>query len=81
MANSTKMKAIEHAPRPERPSALVLVRCWLEPRNGTEPALRGHVRDLCSGVDVPIADLKAVEQFLRARLGLGTDQAIQGQES
>ncbi len=54
----------------ERPSALLLVRCWLEPNGGAEPVLRGYIRDLHGGGEVPIADLKAVEEQLRRQLGL-----------
>jgi len=61
----------------ERPSALLLVRCWLEPRRGAEPVLRGYVRDLRTGGEVPIADLKSVEEQLRRQLGLSQPEERQ----
>jgi hypothetical protein len=64
----------------ERPSALLLVRCWLEPRRGAEPVLRGYVRDLRSGGEVPIADLKSVEEQLRRQLGLAQPEAKQNDQ-
>jgi hypothetical protein len=54
----------------EKASALLLVRCWLEPNGTAEPVLRGYIRDLHGGGEVPIADLKAVEAQLRRQLGL-----------
>ena len=52
----------------EKPSALLLVRCWLEPAQSGEPVVRGYIRDLRSGNEIAIANLKAVEEQVRRQL-------------
>jgi hypothetical protein len=52
------------------PSALVLVRCWLEPCRGGDPVLRGYVRDLRTGMETPIADMRSIEDQVRKQLQL-----------
>ena len=52
------------------PSALVLVRCWLEPCRGGDPVLRGYVRDRRTGKETPIADMRSIEDQVRKQLQL-----------
>ena len=66
----TRQAAADPAERGERPSALILVRCWLEPSHGDEPVVRGYIRDLRSGEETPIGDVKAVEEHVRRQLRL-----------
>ena len=67
----------ETGSREERPSALLVVRCWLEPQRDAEPVVRGYIRDLRSGEEVAIGDLKAVEQHVRRQLHLQEQQQEQ----
>ena len=68
------------APRPEpanadeRPSASLLVRCWLEPSaNAEQPtALRGYVKNLKTGEEMFIKDLGAVGDEIRRSLESNT---------
>ena len=67
------------APRPEpanadeRPSASLLVRCWLEPSATSDqpPALRGYVKNLKTGEEMFIKDLGAVGEEIRRSLESG----------
>jgi len=54
----------------DRPLASFLVRCWLEPRDADdkEPVLRGYLRNLKSGEETYLSDLKVVEQQILASL-------------
>lgn len=53
-----------------RPLASFLVRCWFEPRDADdkEPVLRGYLRNLKSGEETYLSDLKVVEQQILASL-------------
>ena len=71
-----------HEPTRERRTALLLVRCWVEPSRGAEPKLRGCIRDLRSGTEVPFSDLSAVEAQLRRQLGCtGTTEQQEQQQT
>ena len=60
-----------------RATVLLLVRCWLEPHRGANPALRGYVRDLRTGREIPIADLRSIENQVRSRLRLPAQEQQQ----
>lgn len=61
------------APQPasERPSASLLVRCWLEPREdpGAPPILRGYVKNLKTGEETFIKDFDSVGRQIESALG------------
>jgi hypothetical protein len=61
------------APQPasERPSASLLVRCWLEPREepGAPPILRGYVKNLKTGEETFIKDFDGVGRQIESALG------------
>jgi hypothetical protein len=59
----------------ERPSASLLVRCWLEPREGAgeAPILRGYVKNLKTGEEQFIKDLDAVGEQIRRQLASKQD--------
>jgi hypothetical protein len=61
----------------ERPSASLLVRCWLEPREGAgeAPILRGYVKNLKTGEEQFIKDLDAVGEQIRRNLEASTVSA------
>ena len=70
MQPDSKVPQSETGTGSRNPSALVLVRCWLEPRRGADPVLRGYVRDLRTGREIPIADLRSIEDQVRKQLEL-----------
>jgi hypothetical protein len=54
--------------RRSRASASLLVRCWLEPREGAEPVFRGVVRNLATGEETMIGDPGVVAELLVRQL-------------
>jgi hypothetical protein len=60
----------------ERPSASLLVRCWLEPSatGDGKPALRGYVKNLRTGEEMFIKDLGAVGEEIRRSLEAGASR-------
>jgi hypothetical protein len=71
MFDEAPSAAADSRPASERPSASLLVRCWLEPRerSGEPPILRGYVKNLKTGEETYIADLDAVGLQIRRSLG------------
>jgi len=67
-------------PTDDRPGVVLLVRCWLEPRQEGEPVVRGYIRDVRNGRKVAISDLEAVEQHLRRELHAPAQEAEGGRE-
>lgn len=62
----------------ERPSALVLVRCWVESAPASPPVVRGYLRDLRSGDEIAIGDVDAIEEHVRRLLRL--PRAVENEE-
>jgi hypothetical protein len=68
-AGPTTVPAAPAANHPERSSASLLVRCWLEPgAAGEPPSLRGYVKNLKTGEELFIKDLESVGDQLRRQL-------------
>lgn len=58
-------------PLGQRPSASLLVRCWLEPQreDGEAPVLRGTIQNLKTGEKTYIGDLGSVGKQIMHHLG------------
>ena len=78
MFDEAPSAAADSRPASERPSASLLVRCWLEPRErtGEPPILRGYVKNLKTGEETYIADLDAVGAQIRRNLDAGATSHV-----
>ena len=70
-------RAHEHTDRKPsaRSSTSLLVRCWLEPRAGGEPVVRGVIRNLATGEETLIGDAGAVSDHIVRQLKEDQDAA------